>query len=73
MNTNNIKLISTGEPSTLGTYRRIAEIIGEKAVQFIDTKIAESEKGADEIVLTDESEMLLLLASIGWKDLRSDI
>lgn len=56
--------ISTGEPSTLGTYLKIAKIFGEKAEAFIQQKIDEHEKGAEEEVIADESQMLMLLASM---------
>jgi len=53
--------ISTGHPSTLKTYRVIAEYFGEKATAFIDQKMAESPKGEDEEVLAAEGQMLNLL------------
>ena len=56
--------LSTGQNSTLGTYRGIAAIFGKKAIQFIQDKIDESPNGEDEEVLADESQMLLLLASM---------
>lgn len=34
--------LSTGDPSTLGTYKKIAVIFGQKAVDFIQTKIDEA-------------------------------
>lgn len=45
-----MKNISTGEPSTLKTYRNIALVISgfdenNKAVKFIDNKIIESKNG----------------------------
>lgn len=57
--------ISTGEDSTLKTYRKIAEVIGEKAVEFIDKKISASKNGEDEEVIVEESQMLYLLSHIG--------
>ena len=59
--------LSTGQNSTLGEYRKIAVFYGAKAVAFIDNKIAESPKGVDEEVLTDERQMLFLLAQIEFK------
>ena len=62
-----MRKISTGEPSTLGTYRQIALIMGggeSKATEFIDLKIKESSKGADEEVIAEESQMLMLLAHL---------
>ena len=46
--------ISTGQDSTLRTYRKIATVFGDSAVQFIDKKIAESPNGENEEVLADE-------------------
>jgi hypothetical protein len=58
--------ISTGEPSTLGTYRRIAAALtGEDspATQMLDAKI--KEQGESMEVVTDESQMLLLIVTMG--------
>ena len=55
--------LSDGSPSTLETYRKISELLfGEKAVEFIDKKISESPNGEKEVVLADETQMLLLLS-----------
>ena len=59
-----MKTISTGQPSTLGTYRDIAIIFGDKAVIFMDKQIANHSKGHDEEVIADERQMLVLLASM---------
>lgn len=56
--------LSTGDPSTLGTYKKLARIFGDKAVSFIDGKIAESPNGENEIVIADESQMIMVLASL---------
>lgn len=58
--------ISTGEPSTLKTYRNIAKCFspfdGEsEAVKYFDDLIKKSPNGENEIVLADESQMLLLI------------
>ena len=56
--------ISTGDPSTLGRYRKIAASLGgegSEAVRFFDKKIAESPKGPAEPVLADESQMMYLI------------
>ena len=64
-----MRTISTGEPSTLGTYLKIAPFIGgDTAVKFIEDKIAESKNGADEEVIADERQMLYLLANMGNGD-----
>ena len=56
--------LSTGENSTLGTYKKIASVFGEKAVAFIQKKIDESPNGKNEEVVAHESQMLVLLASM---------
>ncbi len=59
--------ISTGEPATLGTYRKIAiALAGEnsKAVQFFDEKIAASSNGENERVIAAESQVLFLISSM---------
>lgn len=59
------RLLSTGQPATLGSYRETAQAVGmRKAVAYLDRKIAEAPNGANEEVLAEESQMLLLLASI---------
>ena len=62
-----MRKISTGENSTLGTYRKIAVLMsGEesKAVEFLDRKISESPNGEDEEVIQDKRQMLLLIVSL---------
>lgn len=62
--------ISTGQDSTLETYRQIAvALFGEqsKPVQFLDQKIAESSNKEKEEVVADERQMLYLLANMGLK------
>lgn len=59
--------ISTGELSTLGTYRRIAAALtGEDspATKMLDAKI--KEQGESMEVVTDESQMLMLIATMGF-------
>ena len=61
-----MKKMSTGQDSTLGEYRKnAAAVFGEdsKAVEFLDKQIAESPDGADEEVLADEGQMILVLAT----------
>lgn len=58
--------ISTGEPSTLGTYRKIsAALTGEDspATKMFDDKI--KEQGEDMEVIQDEGQMLMLIVSMG--------
>ena len=61
-----VPIISTGEPSTLKTYRKIALAlsgdVNSPAVKFFDKKIAE--QGEDEIVIASESQVLYLIASM---------
>ena len=62
---NEVRKLSDGSPSTLATYRKWAALLfGDKAVSFIDQKIAESPNGANEEVVADESQMLHLLAEL---------
>lgn len=65
-NIENIPVISTGEPSTLKTYRKIAFLLDGfrvgAATKFIDTKISESSE--DEIVISDERQMIYLLMTL---------
>ena len=42
----------------------IAEMLGDKAVKFIQDKIVESPNGENEEVIADERQMLLVLASM---------
>lgn len=67
--TGTVTIISTGHPSTLATYRMLTvALFGEdsRAVAFLDQKIAESPNGADEVVIADETQMLLLLVSVEY-------
>jgi hypothetical protein len=59
-----MRKISTGQDSTLGTYLGIAKVLGPKAEAFVQKKIDEHEKGAEEEVITEESQMLYLLSQI---------
>lgn len=62
---NNAPVISTGEPSTLKTYRAIAAALtGEQsdAVKFFDEKI--KDQGPDERVIATESQVIYLIMSM---------
>ncbi len=59
-----MRTLSTGDPSTLGTYKKLAMLFGDKAVKFIQDKIDESPNGKEEEVIADESQMLILLGSM---------
>jgi len=60
-------MLSTGHPSTLGTYRDLCELFFSKdspQYRFIEQKISESPNGTDEEVIAEESQMMYLLASL---------
>ena len=59
-----MRTISTGEPSTLGTYLKIAKVFGENTERFIQDYIDKSPNGEDEEVIAEESQMLYLLTHI---------
>lgn len=62
-----MKKLSTGDDSTLGSYRRLCTLFFGKdspATKFIEDKIAEHEKGEDEEVVTDESQVVMLLTEL---------
>lgn len=65
-NGKDIPVISTGQPSTLRTYRQIAFFLDGleegAATKFIDEKIAETSE--DEIVIADERQMIYVLMTI---------
>jgi len=59
--------LSTGMPSTLGSYLKLCNIFfGEESVQtkFITEKIASNPNGADEEVIAEESQMMYLLFNL---------
>jgi len=59
--------LSTGQPSTLGSYLRLCELFfGEDSAQvrFINQKITSNPNGADEEVVADESQMMYLLFNL---------
>lgn len=70
-----MKTISTGEPSTLKTYRTIALALSlgdenSESVKYIDRKIASAPHGENEVVKASESQMLFLLGNLSgqnWK------
>lgn len=66
-----MKKLSTGEDSTLGTYKAHATLVfGSKsaAVEFLDKKIAESPQGEAGEVVADERQMIALLTLLSMKD-----
>ncbi len=59
--------LSTGQKATLGNYRKLAAAaFGEdsEAVKYLDVKIAEAKKGAEEEVIAVESQVIYLLTSL---------
>ena len=59
--------LSTGQPSTLGSYLTLCNVFfGEDSVQakFINAKIASNPNGADEEVVADEQQMMHLLFNL---------
>ena len=59
--------LSTGQPSTLGSYLKLCEVFfGPSSVQakFINQKIATNPNGADEEVVVEESQMMYLLVNL---------
>jgi len=58
-----MKMLSTGQPSTLGNYRALCSSMGfAKAFKFFEDKIAQ--QGPDEEVVADESQMIALIMQI---------
>src|SRR3954471_7939512 len=58
--------LSTGDPSTLKSYRALAVIAfgpASAAVKYLDKLIAESPNGENEVVIADEGQMIHLLAT----------
>lgn len=62
-----MKILSTGEPSTLGTYKKVANVFGNKAVKFIQKKIDESPNGEKEEVVASERQMMVLFGALVTK------
>ena len=62
-----MKLLSTGDKSTLGNYKKLSILFfgaDSEQVAFLNKKISESPHGEDEEVIADESQMLFLLSSL---------
>lgn len=58
-----IPTISTGQPSTLGTYRDLCKTVGfEKAKAYFEERIAKA--GEDEPVLADEHQVMHLIMAL---------
>ena len=63
-----MKKLSTGQDSTLGTYRNIAQLFGDKAVLYFDARIAGARNGKDEEVIADETQMTYFMISLASSD-----
>ena len=61
-----MRTISTGQPSTVGTYFGISRFFGEKAQAFMQEYMDKS--GPDEEIIAEESQMLYLLANLHTLD-----
>lgn len=60
-----MKKLSTGQASTLGTYRDNCKAFGlTKAADYFEKKIAESPNGADEEVEAEESQVMALIGAL---------
>lgn len=71
-----MRTISTGEPSTLKTYKSIARFFGPDVIRFIDDKIASNPNGENEEVVAEESQVINLFAAImkeGKNKIKEDI
>jgi len=72
-----MKKISTGQPSNLATYRDIAiAFVGtknHKAVKYFDNLINHEPKGEEGEIITDESQMLLLITQLAFDSSVKDI
>jgi hypothetical protein len=58
--------LSTGQPSTLKSYRQLVAVVFPKALPMLDKRIEAF--GEDEPVLQAESQMIYLFAQIEFKD-----
>lgn len=59
--------LSTGDPSTLGSYLKLATAVfgdDSAAVTYLNKQIAKHPKGEEEPVIAAESQMVNLLAQI---------
>lgn len=67
-----MKMLSNGMPSTLKSYKKLTEQFfgkGSAQAEFVNDKISDSPNGADEEVIADESQMLMLLGSLPTRQL----
>lgn len=62
-----MKMLSTGDPSTLGSYRKLTEaMFGSRspALAWIDEMIDEDPDGEDAEVIADEGQMIYAIVSM---------
>lgn len=65
MDTTGIPTISTGEPSTLATYLKIAKtVFGDRAEKWVQDKIETAKNHENEVVIADEGQVMMLLARV---------
>lgn len=67
MGASHVRLLSTGDPSTLGSYLKWCSLLfGEKsaAVEFLKKKAADDPDGLEAEVIADEGQAILLLYNI---------
>jgi hypothetical protein len=67
-----MRYISTGEPSTLGTYLKIAKFFGPQVEEYIQEAIKRSPNGEEEEVVAEESQVLYLFGHMMKKDIEPD-
>lgn len=68
--------LSTGQPSVLGVWRDYAAVYwgpDSASVKFLDDKITTAEHGVAEEVYVDETQMILMLHTIHYKDVPSGV
>jgi hypothetical protein len=67
--------LSTGDPSTLGTYLRYTEaLLGKESegAKFFRDQIAEAPNGENEIVIAHESQMMFLIGEFAKKEAKNN-
>ena len=61
-----MRTISTGQPSTTGTFHGISKFFGKEAEAFMKEYV--DKFGPDEEIIAEESQMLYLLANLHTLD-----
>jgi hypothetical protein len=60
-----VPLLSTGQPSTLGSYLDNCTAFGlKKAAAYFEDKIASNPNGRDEVIIADERQVMYLIAQL---------